>query len=93
VMYAGKIVEQADTVSLYRHPIHPYSQALIGAYPSLEGERKKLKSIPGAPPGLIDPPPGCRFQPRCPYAMDVCKKKDPAVLKRDGHLVACHLVK
>ena len=92
VMYAGKIVEQADTVSLYRHPIHPYSQALIGAYPSLEGERKKLKSIPGAPPGLIDPPPGCRFQPRCPYAMDVCEKEDPPVLERDGHRVACHLV-
>jgi len=92
VMYAGKIVEQADTVSLYGHPIHPYSQALIGAYPSLEGERKKLKSIPGAPPGLIDPPPGCRFQPRCPHAMDVCEREDPAVLERDGHRVACHLV-
>ena len=92
VMYAGKIVEQANTVSLYRHPIHPYSQALIGAYPSLEGERKKLKSIPGAPPVLIDPPPGCRFQPRCPYAMDVCEKEDPPVLERDGHRVACHLV-
>ena len=92
VMYAGKIMEQADTVSLYQHPMHPYSQALIGAYPSLRGEKKELKSIPGAPPRLIDPPPGCRFQPRCPYAMDVCKREEPFVVEKDGHLVACHLI-
>ncbi len=60
VMYAGKIMEESDTVSLYQNPLHPYSKALIGAYPSLKGARRQLKSIPGAPPSLIDPPPGCK---------------------------------
>jgi peptide/nickel transport system ATP-binding protein len=92
VMYAGKIVEQADTVSIYSNPLHPYSQALIGAFPRLKDEKKKLRSIPGAPPRLILPPPGCRFEPRCQYAMDKCKTADPEVKERDGHLVACHLI-
>jgi oligopeptide/dipeptide ABC transporter ATP-binding protein len=92
VMYAGKIVEQADTASLYRHPMHPYSQGLIGAYPSLKGEKRALKSIPGAPPRLIDPPRGCRFQPRCPYATDVCEKEEPMVIEKEGHLIACHQI-
>jgi oligopeptide/dipeptide ABC transporter ATP-binding protein len=93
VMYAGKIVEQADTVSIYSNPLHPYSQALIGAFPRLKDEKKKLRSIPGAPPRLILPPPGCRFEPRCQYAMDNCKTVDPEVKERDGHLVACHLIR
>ena len=92
VMYAGKIVEQGDTVAMYQKPLHPYSRALIGAFPSLKGEKKKLKSIPGAPPRLILPPAGCRFEPRCDHAVDVCKTVDPEVKERDGHLVACHLV-
>ena len=92
VMYAGKIVEQGDTVSMYQNPQHPYSQALIGAFPSLKGEKKKLKSIPGAPPRLILPPKGCRFEPRCDYAMTVCKSEDPAVREKDNHVVACHLI-
>jgi oligopeptide/dipeptide ABC transporter ATP-binding protein len=92
VMYAGKIMEQADTVSLYQGPMHPYGQALIGAYPSLKGEKRKLKSIPGTPPRLINPPQGCRFQPRCSQAMDICRKDEPAVVKAQGHTVACHLI-
>jgi peptide/nickel transport system ATP-binding protein len=92
VMYAGKIVEEAQTVSLYKHPLHPYSKALIGAFPSLKGTKKKLKSIPGAPPLLIDPPAGCRFQPRCNYATQICTSVDPEIRERDGHRVACHLV-
>jgi oligopeptide/dipeptide ABC transporter ATP-binding protein len=92
VMYAGKIMEHADTVSLYQHPMHPYSQALIGAYPSLKGEKRQLKSIPGAPPRLINPPQGCRFQPRCSYAMDICAREEPFVRGKDGHSVACHLI-
>ncbi len=92
VMYAGKIMEHADTVSLYQHPMHPYSQALIGAYPSLKGEKRQLKSIPGAPPRLINPPQGCRFQPRCSYAMDICEREEPFVRGKDGHSVACHLI-
>jgi len=92
VMYAGKIVEQGDTVTMYQNPLHPYSQALIGAFPHLKGEKKKLKSIPGAPPRLIMPPEGCRFEPRCEHAMDICQTVDPSVVEQDGHLVACHLI-
>jgi oligopeptide/dipeptide ABC transporter ATP-binding protein len=92
VMYAGKIMEEADTVALYQRPMHPYSQALIGAYPSLKGEKRKLRSIPGAPPTLIDPPAGCRFEPRCSHALAVCAKDEPAIKKREGHRVACHLI-
>ncbi|MCD6471892.1 ABC transporter ATP-binding protein [Candidatus Aerophobetes bacterium] len=91
VMYAGKIVEQASAVSLYKNPMHPYSQALIKAYPSIKGEKKKLKSIPGAPPRLVNPPPGCKFHPRCSYAADICRKKEPIIREKEGHLVACHL--
>ena len=92
VMYAGKIVEEGDTVSMYQRPLHPYSQALIGAFPSLKGEKKKLKSIPGAPPRLLSPPKGCRFEPRCEHAMEICKRDDPVVREKDNHVVACHLI-
>jgi peptide/nickel transport system ATP-binding protein len=92
VMYAGKIVEQGDTVSMYQNPQHPYSQALIGAFPSLKGEKKKLKSIPGAPPRLILPPKGCRFEPRCDFAMKACKSEEPLDREKDDHVVACHLI-
>jgi len=93
VMYAGKIMEESDTVSLYKNPLHPYSKALIGAYPSLKGERKQLKSIPGAPPSLIDPPQGCRFAPRCERVQSICSKEEPRVHTVDGRRVACHMVK
>ena len=93
VMYAGKIMEESDTISLYSNPLHPYSKALIGAYPSLHGELKQLKSIPGAPPSLIDPPPGCRFAPRCERVKDICRKEEPVVSTIDGRKVACHMVK
>ena len=93
VMYAGKIMEESDTVSLYKTPLHPYSKALIGAYPSLKGARKQLKSIPGAPPSLIDPPQGCRFAPRCELVQDICSKEEPLVNTIDGRRVACHMVR
>ena len=92
VMYAGKIMEESDTVSLYKTPLHPYSKALIGAYPSLKGERRQLKSIPGAPPSLIDPPPGCRFTPRCELAESICSREEPFLKTIDGRRVACHMV-
>ena len=93
VMYAGKIMEESETIALYKTPLHPYSKALIEAYPSLKGERRQLKSIPGAPPSLIDPPPGCRFAPRCELAQDICSQEEPAVNTIDGRRVACHMVK
>jgi len=93
VMYAGKIMEESDTVSLYKTPLHPYSKALIGAYPSLKGERRQLKSIPGAPPSLIEPPPGCRFTPRCELAESICSREEPFLKTIDGRRVACHMVR
>jgi len=93
IMYAGRIVEYGDTRSIFKDPQHPYTQGLIKAFPSIKGERVRLQSIPGSPPDLLNPPPACRFNPRCPYVMDICKKEDPELKERTekGHLVACHL--
>jgi oligopeptide transport system ATP-binding protein len=93
VMYAGQIVEQAPTQELFDHPEHPYTEALLGALPQLEGEnvrRGRLRSIPGRPPDLIAPPPGCRFAPRCPHAGlgDGCADHLPELRAiRQNHLV------
>lgn len=91
IMYAGKIVEIGDVVTIFKKPFHPYTFGLINAIPSIEKARdKKLVSIPGYPPNLIEPPPGCRFHPRCPYAKPICKEKEPVPQVIDGHLVVCH---
>jgi peptide/nickel transport system ATP-binding protein len=93
IMYAGKLVEYADAVSVFKNPLHPYTQGLIKAFPSIKGERVRPSSIPGQPPDLLHPPAACRFHPRCPFVMDVCKREEP-LLKEHGeksHLVACHL--
>lgn len=93
IMYAGKIVEYGDAISIFKNPLHPYTQGLIKAFPSIKGERVRLSSIPGQPPDLLHPPPACRFNPRCPYVMDVCKKQEPILQEQSdrNHLVACHL--
>ena len=92
IMYAGKIVEYADVKTVFKHPIHPYTEALIEAYPSVIGKKKSLKSIPGSPPDLLNPPSGCRFYPRCTYARDVCHMDEPRYVEiKKGHSVACHL--
>ncbi len=93
VMYAGKIMEKADIVSLYKNPLHPYTQALINSYPSIRGTKKNLVSIPGSPPRLVSPPKGCRFHPRCSFATDRCREEAPEIREVDGHSVACHIVK
>lgn len=95
IMYAGKIVEQGDIVSVFKEPLHPYTQKLIGAFPSILGARQKLSSIHGFPPDLLAPPPGCRFHPRCPYAMEVCRKEEPITVQggSEEHYVACHLIR
>jgi peptide/nickel transport system ATP-binding protein len=93
IMYAGHVVEYGDIDAIFKEPLHPYTQGLIGAFPSIGEKRKKLLSIPGQPPDLLNPPKGCRFNPRCPYAMDVCREKDPQ-LERVGsgdHYVSCFL--
>ncbi len=93
IMYAGKLVEYADAEPIFKLPLHPYTGLLIGAYPSIVGEKRALNFIPGAPPNLIDPPKGCRFHPRCPYARQVCGVEEPAYLEEEpGHYAACHFV-
>lgn len=93
VMYAGRIVEQADTVSLFEHPQHPYTLALLNSIPRLDTEeRGRLANIPGLPPDLVQPPAGCRFHPRCRFARERCRQgEQPPLMSFDGseHLVAC----
>jgi peptide/nickel transport system ATP-binding protein len=92
VMYAGKIVEYGSSDSVYNNPLHPYTQGLIRSIPRLSGEKSELVGIPGEPPDLINPPPGCRFHPRCPFAMDVCRREEPPLVEVEkGHYVACWL--
>jgi peptide/nickel transport system ATP-binding protein len=90
IMYAGQIVEIGSAASIYKNPRHPYTQALIAAVPRLRSEEKKINFIPGTPPSLIDPPAGCRFYPRCSYAMEACRK-DPPELKTETGYVRCWL--
>jgi len=93
IMYAGRIVESGDVDDVIQKPLHPYTQALLEGIPDPDPEnRKVLRKVPtGEPPSLIYPPPGCRFHPRCPYAMDVCKEKVPELRElKNGHAAACH---
>ncbi|MEA2828751.1 MAG: peptide/nickel transport system ATP-binding protein [Actinomycetota bacterium] len=90
VMYAGHIVEEGSVGPVFSTPRHPYTQGLLASVISLDTER--LSSIPGSPPDLLDPPPGCRFAPRCPFAMVACREQVPALAPMDdGSRVACHL--
>jgi oligopeptide/dipeptide ABC transporter ATP-binding protein len=93
IMYLGKIVELADSDEIYTNPRHPYTRALLSAIPALHGaaavERIKL---PGEMPSPLNPPPGCSFHPRCPYAQDICRTVEPRLeTGRGGHAVACHV--
>jgi peptide/nickel transport system ATP-binding protein len=92
IMYAGKIVEYGENRNIFKEPRHPYTEALIKAFPSISGPMLDLKDIPGAPPDLLNPPPGCRFHPRCEKAMEICSRVEPEILFfDDGSYVACHL--
>ncbi|MBT3333514.1 MAG: ATP-binding cassette domain-containing protein [Rhodospirillaceae bacterium] len=96
VMYLGQIVEQADRISLFTEPLHPYTWALLSAVPSADPavrDRADRVRLMGDPPSPIDPPPGCRFAGRCPFAEARCTAETPSLRPiRDGHAVACHLV-
>jgi len=93
IMYGGKIMEYGDTNTIFKNPLHPYTQGLIMSFPNIRGEKLEIASIPGSPPDLLDPPKGCVFHPRCKYSMEICRKKDPSYLEVDkGHFVSCHLV-
>ncbi len=92
IMYAGEIAEAGTVVDVFKHPEHPYTQGLIGAFPDIKAKRAKMSSIEGSPPDLLNPPSGCKFHPRCQYAMDVCRNKEPEKENvGNGHIVACWL--
>lgn len=92
IMYAGKIAEIGDVARIFKEPLHPYTEMLISAFPSVVGDLKELASIHGFPPDLLNPPKGCRFHPRCPHAMEICHAEEPLIIEaRKDHQVACHL--
>ncbi len=92
VMYAGQFVEVGPVETIFRRPIHPYTQGLLASTISMA--TKELRSIDGLPPSLLTPPSGCRFHPRCPYAQDICTREEPAMVEyRPGQPAACHFGK
>jgi peptide/nickel transport system ATP-binding protein len=92
VMYLGKIVELAGTQSFFENPLHPYSKALLSAIPIPDPEMQREKIIlSGDVPNPLNPPPGCRFHPRCPYAKEICWKQEPPLAEvQPGRITACH---
>jgi peptide/nickel transport system ATP-binding protein len=94
VMYAAEVAEKGGVTQIFKKPHHPYTWGLMGSLPRLDADVERLVQIQGQPPSLLRPPAGCRFHPRCPYVMPVCKEVDPelAPVSDDaGHLQACHL--
>lgn len=90
IMYGGYVVEGADTRTIFKNPVHPYTRALMRAIPMLGIKKDRLDIIPGSVPDLIVPPKGCRFHPRCEYATDACKTEMPPIeYIGDGHFVRC----
>jgi peptide/nickel transport system ATP-binding protein len=91
VMYAGQIMERGPVRPLFKQPYHPYTMGLRNAFPTLEGARQELISIPGSPPDLVVPPGGCRFADRCPFVEERCREEAPPLLEvEDGRFSACH---
>jgi peptide/nickel transport system ATP-binding protein len=94
VMYAAKVIEHAKVDGIFNRPQHPYTWGLLGSLPRLDVDVERLEQIPGQPPSLLRPPRGCRFHPRCPYVMDVCRQKVPELMPLStdpGHTQACFL--
>ncbi|MEM4481770.1 MAG: ABC transporter ATP-binding protein [Desulfurococcaceae archaeon] len=96
VMYAGKLLEESDVFNIFDNPKHPYTQGLLSSLPTPDKILKKseLPMMRGLPPSLVNPPPGCRFHPRCPFATEKCSREEPPLVEIDrGHKVACWLQK
>lgn len=92
VMYAGKVVEEGDAVSIFKNPLHPYTEGLLKSVPRMDEEVEKLHVIEGVVPNPLHLPPGCRFQPRCPVAVEKCKENQPPLEQvAPGRFVACFL--
>jgi peptide/nickel transport system ATP-binding protein len=90
VMYAGRMAELASAVDVFEKPFHPYTHALMNAFPSIEGEKQELKALPGEPPDLLSPPSGCRFHPRCSRRIESCSRLQPPFEDMGGdHFLAC----
>ena len=95
VIYVGQIVEQADRISLFQNPLHPYTKGLLATVPSADSKRRKKPQIEifGEPPSPVDPPPGCRFASRCPFVEERCRVETPLLRQiKSNQKVACHLV-
>lgn len=93
VMYAGHLVELAESEKIYYEPKHPYTKALLESIPNTNINDLELRYIPGSPPDLVNPPKGCRFAPRCPFAKKICFEKEPPTVEVDGSIVKCWLYK
>jgi oligopeptide/dipeptide ABC transporter ATP-binding protein len=92
IMYAGRVAEEGPVHHVFTAPRHPYTQKLLSAFPNIRADRRTLDTIPGMPPDLRKPPPGCRFAPRCSAVMPVCTEVVPPEVRfADGVRVACHL--
>jgi oligopeptide/dipeptide ABC transporter ATP-binding protein len=92
VMYAGKIVEYSDVITVFKNPFHPYTKALLNSIPRVDIEQGTLESIEGMVPDLISPPKGCRFNPRCQYVMEICRKEEPQLHEVESdHIASCFL--
>ena len=92
IMYSGSVIELGKTEDIFNDPIHPYTQMLVAALPRV-GDKSSRVGIPGRPPALASPPPGCRFAPRCPHATDRCRSEVPAFREvKPGRFAACHLL-
>jgi oligopeptide/dipeptide ABC transporter ATP-binding protein len=91
IMYAGRVAEEGPVGELFRTPRHPYTQKLLAAFPNIHADRRALDVIPGAPPDLRHPPPGCPFAARCPFVMAVCTEVVPPEVSFGAARVACHL--
>jgi len=85
------VMEVGNVNQLFRRPFHPYTLGLQNAFPNVHGPKQELISIPGSPPKLVNPPLGCRFAQRCPFAVQLCSEQEPAMVDiEDGHQVCCH---
>jgi peptide/nickel transport system ATP-binding protein len=89
IMYAGRLAEEGRTVDVIRNPVHPYTSHLVTSLPRI-GDLTQKRGLEGAPPNLADPPAGCRFHPRCPLAIEICRAEHPPMVDlAPGHRVAC----
>jgi peptide/nickel transport system ATP-binding protein len=91
VMYAGELSELGPVEKVVKEPLHPYTVALVNSIPAKSRKQGDLISIPGSPPNMLSPPAGCRFNPRCPKVMDICRTENPKEIQKDDRLMRCHL--